>query len=105
MIPRKCSVLGLVEVPPNECVHIGRAIHAGQVGIKDELGDARGGLNLDLQNVRLGREKHPELQLVGGHLVGHRMRGLNEHLVGHMLRVCGVNRHADGREDVQIVGL
>jgi hypothetical protein len=41
---------------------------------EDELGDARGGLNLDLQDVRLRRKQHPELELLGRHLVGHGMQ-------------------------------
>jgi len=42
----------------------------GQARIEDELGYSRGGLKLDLQDVRLRREEHPKLQLVGGYLVG-----------------------------------
>jgi len=33
------------------------------------------------------------------------MCGLNEHFIGHALRVRGVNGHADGGEDIQVVGL
>jgi len=50
---------------PNEGLHIGRAIDPGETGVKDELGHPRGGLNFDLQDVRLRREQHPELQLLG----------------------------------------
>jgi len=56
-------------VLPNECLHIGRMIDADQVRIKDELSDPRSGLNLDLQHIRLRREQHPEIQLLGGHLM------------------------------------
>jgi hypothetical protein len=65
---RECRVLGFVEVPPNECLDIGRAIHAREASIEDELGYAGGSVNLDLQDVRLRRKQHPELQLFGGHL-------------------------------------
>jgi hypothetical protein len=41
-------IFGFVEVPANERLHIGRAIHAGEVSIKNKLGYAGGGLNLDL---------------------------------------------------------
>src|SRR6516162_4605597 len=37
----ECLILRFVEVPPNERLHIGRTIHAGQAGIKDELGYPR----------------------------------------------------------------
>jgi hypothetical protein len=65
---RERRVLGFIEVPPNECFDIGRAIHAGEASIKDELGYAGGSVNLDLQDVRLRRKQHPDLQLFGGHL-------------------------------------
>jgi len=73
-------------VLPNECLHIGRMIDADQVRIKDELSDPRSGLNLDLQYVRVRREQHPELELLGRHLVGDGMRGLDEHFVGDARR-------------------
>jgi hypothetical protein len=44
------------------------SIHAGEASIKDELGYAGGSVNLDLQDVRLRRKQHPDLQLFGGHL-------------------------------------
>lgn len=90
---------------PNEGLHIGRAIDPGETGVKDELGHPRGGLNFDLQDVRLRREQHPELQLLGGHLVGHGVGGVDEHLIGYARRVCGVDRQADGGEDIEVVGL
>jgi hypothetical protein len=90
---------------PNKCLHIGGTIDASQVGIKDEFGHARSGLNLDLQNVQLRREQHAELQLRGSYLVGHGMCSLNKHLVSNALCVRGVGGHADGREDVEVVGL
>ena len=52
-------------MPANERLYISRPIDAGQAGIKDELGYSRGGLNFDLQHIRLRRAQHPELQLVG----------------------------------------
>ena len=70
----RCLIFGFVEVPPNERLHIGRTINTGEACIKDELGDARGGLSLDLEDVRLRREQHPELELLGRHLIGHGMR-------------------------------
>src|SRR6516165_4690589 len=99
---RERLILGLVEMSSNKGVHISRTSDASQVGIKDELRYARSGLNFDLQDVRLGREQHTELQLLGSHLVGHGMGGLNEHFVGRTLRIGGVNGHADSGKDVQI---
>ena len=101
----ECLILRFVEVPPNERLHIGRTIHAGQAGIKDELGYSRGSLNFDLQYVRLRREQHPELELLGRHLVGDGMRGLEEHFVGDARRVRRVDGQADSVEGVEVVGL
>ena len=102
---RECLVLGFVNVLPNECLYISRPIDAGQAGIKDELGYSRGSLNFDLQYVRLRREQHPELELLRRHLVGHSMRGLDEHCIGYAGRVRGVDRQADSGEGIEVVGL
>ena len=77
----------------------------GQAGIKDELGYLRGSSNFDLQHVRLRWEQHPELELLGRHLVGHGMRGLDEHCIGYAGRVRSVDRQADSGEGVEVIGL
>jgi hypothetical protein len=61
----KCLILGPVDLPPNGCFHIGRAIGARETGVKDELGHPGGGLNFDLQDVRLRREQHPYFSCSG----------------------------------------
>jgi hypothetical protein len=102
---RECLILRFVEVPSNECLHVGRAIHLGQASIKEELGYSRGSLNFDLQYIRLRREQHPELELLRRHLVGHGMRGLDEHCIGYAGRVRSVDRQADSGEGIEVVGL
>ena len=49
--------------------HVRRALDASQAGIEHQLRYARGGLNFDLQHIRLRRQQHPEIQLLGGHLM------------------------------------
>src|SRR5260370_1358250 len=73
--------------------------------MEDELGYPRGRLNLDLQNVRLRRKEHPQLQLFRRDLVGDSMCGFDEHFICHSLRVGCVYGHADSGEDIQVVGL
>ena len=65
---------------------VGRSTRA-KPAIEDDLGYPRGCLNRDLQEVPLRREEHPQLQLLGAHLVSDSMCGLNEHFIGHALRV------------------
>src|ERR1700686_631694 len=68
--PDECLVLGSVDLLTNEFLHIGRTLHAGQARIEDEFGYPRCGLDLNLQDVGLGWEEHPQFQLLGGYLVG-----------------------------------
>jgi hypothetical protein len=58
----------------------------------------RRGLNLGLQNVRLRRKQHAELQLTRAHLVGNGVRRFDEHFIRYALGVCGVNGHPDGSD-------
>lgn len=67
----------------------GRTIDAGEAGIKNELRYSRGGLNFDLQDVRLRWKRHPELQLLRSYLIGHGVCGLGEHFVRHALGIGG----------------
>jgi len=75
-------ILRLVDVLPDKGHHVGRTIDAGQASVEDDLGYPRGCLNLDLQDVRLRREEHPQLQLLRDHLVGD---GTCGHPVGRQL--------------------
>ena len=58
-------VLWFVNVLTNECLHFGGANNSCESAIKDELGDPGCRLDLDFENVRLGREQHAQLQLLG----------------------------------------
>src|SRR5580700_9743362 len=95
----------MVDLSLDPGADVGGAFHPGQVSIEDNRGYPRGGLNLDLQDVRLRREEYFELQLLGSNLVGDRACSLDKHFIGYAFRVRGVDGHADGREDIQVVGL
>src|SRR5260221_2575630 len=95
----------MIELSLDPGAYVSRAFHGGQASIEDDLGYPGGCLNLDLQDVRLRREEHPQLQLLGGHLVGDGLCGLDEHFIGYALRLRSVNGHADGGEDIQVVSL
>src|SRR5262249_26808266 len=98
-------VLRHVNMLTNERYHVGWAIDPRQAAVEDELGDSRGCLNLDLQNVRLRWKQHAELQLIGSHLIGDGVSRFNEHFIGHSPGIRGVNTNADSGKDIKIVGL
>jgi len=79
----------------DERYHVSRASHPRQAGVEDEFRHSRGCLNFDLRDGRLWWEQHPKFQLFGGHLVGDGMSGLDEHFIGHALRVRGVDGHKE----------
>ena len=79
--------------------------HLGQVAVEHQLGHPGGGVDRHFQHLGLGREEHAQLELLGGHLVGHGMGCLDEHLIGHHLGVGGQDGQAHRREDVEVVGL
>src|ERR1700754_5274818 len=89
----------------NERNHVGRPFDASESRIEDQLRYTSSGLNLRLQNVRLQRVKEALVQQLGWHLVCHSTRSLDEHLVGNSRRQGCVDRHSDGREDVEAIGL
>src|SRR5260221_12120993 len=95
----------MIELSLDPGAYVSRALRGGQDSIEDDLGYPGGCLNLDRQDVRLRREEHPQLQLLGGHLVGDGLCGLDEHFIGYALRLRSVNGHADGGEDIQVVSL
>src|SRR5712672_1307110 len=99
------GVFRLVDVATNERDHVGRPFDAGKTRIKHQLRHPRRRLDLGLENVGLPRIQEPLLEQLGSDLIGHRLSGLDEHFVGDTLRLCGEDRHSDGREDVEIVGL
>ena len=55
----------MVDLSLDPGAYVGGAFYRGQASIEDDLGYPRGCLNLYLQNVRLRREGHPHLQLLG----------------------------------------
>jgi hypothetical protein len=105
LLSDELPVLWVINVLTNECLHVGGTINSCEPAIKHKLGDPGCRFDLNFQDVRLRREEHAQLQLLGRNLVGDCMRGLDEHLVGHPLRVRSVNGHANGGEDIQVVGL
>src|SRR5579864_5898220 len=57
-----CPVLRLVDLLTNERNHVGGTLDAGEARIEDQLRNARGSLNLGLENIRLQRVKQTLVQ-------------------------------------------
>ena len=73
----KDRIIGFINVLADEGLHIGRAINAGQSGIKHEFCNPDGCFDFDLKNIRLGRKQHsqpelPRCDLVCGRRWSHR---------------------------------
>jgi hypothetical protein len=85
--------------------HVCWARDRGQVGVEDEFCNARGGLNLGFENIRLQGIQEALLEQIGRHLIRYCLASFDEHFVGNTLRLGSENRHTDSREDVEIVGL
>src|SRR5258708_39538547 len=86
----------MIELSLDPGAYVSRAFHGGQASIEDDLGYPGGCLNLDLQDVRLRREEHPPLQLLGGHLVGGGFFGPDEKFIRFALRLPWRKRQAGG---------
>jgi hypothetical protein len=89
----------------NKGDHVAGALDASQFRIEDQLCNACGGLNLGLKNIRLQRVEETLLELIGRHLIRHRLPGLDEHLVCDAFRLRGEDSHTDRWEDVEVVRL
>ena len=83
LLSDELPVLWFVNVLTNECLHVGGTINSCEAAIKHELGDPSCRLDLDVEDVRLRREQHAQLQVLGRDLVGDRMCGLDEHFIAH----------------------
>ncbi len=62
-------------------------------------------MDLGFKNVRLQRVEKSLLEQFGRHLIRDGLTGFNKHLVGDALGLRCENRHADCREDVEIIRL
>ena len=81
------------------------ARHLSEPLIEHELRHAHGGRHFGLENVCLARIQHAARALFRADLIGGGLSGRDEAGIGEPARAGGVGRKADGRKDVEIIGL
>ena len=102
---RKRYVFRLVDMTTNEPNHVGWTWDPSKSRIERQLRHTSRSLNFRLQNVGLQRVQETLLQQLGWHLIRNSTRGLDEHLISDARGLGGKDRHANGRENVEIVCL
>src|ERR1700692_2733869 len=101
----KLFILRLVDMLTDERHHVSRMSHPSQVGVEDKFRHSCGCLDLGLENVSLQRVQEALLEQLIRYLIRNSLRGFDEHLVGDSFRLRRKDRHADRRENVEVVGL
>src|SRR5262249_22291886 len=96
-----------IQLAFNKCADVLRLLDsvALQSALEDILTNLDSRVDLGLEDFGLRRIHESRIQLRLSDLVSDGLGGDDKHLVCHSLRLCGVDRQADGGENVQVVAL